>query len=101
MSSETNDRTLKTGLAALSVLVLAYSLVIQGSVLFGLLAIVAMWCAYLFYRLILVLARIASALEQLARQKTEGVSGTRITETAETSAREQSTDARREPDREF
>ncbi|MBV0922905.1 hypothetical protein KTS45_01705 [Halomicroarcula limicola] len=106
MPSETNDRTLKIGLAALSVLVLAYSLVIQAEILFGLLLVFAIWSVYLFYRLVLVLARIASALEQLARQRVEDPATTRTTGTTEAEATEatatgRSTDARREPDREF
>ena len=71
MPSITDDR-LRSGLAVLSVLVVLYSLLIAQQILLGLLAVATIWGVYLFYHLILVLARIASALEQLVQARTDG-----------------------------
>ena len=72
MPSSTDHRRLEIGLAVLSVLVFGYSLIIVQQILLGVLIITVFWGAYLFYRLIEILARIASALEQLAVQRTDG-----------------------------
>lgn len=70
MSSDL-DQQFRIGLAVLSVLVLAYSLLIVQQILLGVLAIAMIWGIYLFYHLVGVLARIAAALEQLAKQRAD------------------------------
>lgn len=72
MPSSNDHRRLRIGLAVLSVLVMAYSLIIVQQILLGVLIVTVVWGAYLFYRLIEILARIASALEQLAAQRADG-----------------------------
>jgi uncharacterized membrane protein len=72
MPSSSDHKRLKLGLAAVSVLVVAYSLLIAQQILLGLLIITAIWGVYLFYRFVQVLARIASALERLVVQRTDG-----------------------------
>ncbi|MBX0294221.1 hypothetical protein [Haloarcula nitratireducens] len=103
MPSETTDRTLEIGLATLSALILAYSLVIQGTILLGSLAVAVVWLVYLFHRFVLVLARIASALEQLAQRRVEDPTTAETTEAeaTEATATAQPTDSHREPEREF
>ncbi|GGN89330.1 MULTISPECIES: hypothetical protein [Haloarcula] len=91
MPSSMNDRTLRAGLAVFSVLVLAYSLVIVQQILLGLLVIAVLWSVYLFYHFILVLARIASSLEQLAYQRADGGRQTQSTDRS----------SEREPEREY
>jgi len=58
-------------LAAVSVLVLAYSLVIVQQILLGVLAVVVCWLVYLLWRFVNVLERIAVALEQRVTQDEE------------------------------
>ena len=72
MPSSTDDKRLRLGLLALSVLIVAYSLLIAQQILLGFLVVTAIWVIYLFYRFIGILARIASALERIAVQRTDG-----------------------------
>ncbi|WP_254278697.1 hypothetical protein [Haloarcula marina] len=72
MPSTTNQRSITTGLAVLSVLAMAYSLIIVQQILLGLLAVAALWGVYLFWRLVLALGRIASALERVALELADG-----------------------------
>lgn len=72
MPSSTNDKRLRLGLLALSVLVVVYSLLIAQQILLGFLVVTVIWMIYLFYRFIGILARIASALERIAVQRTDG-----------------------------
>jgi hypothetical protein len=58
-------------LAVVSMLVLAYSLIIAGQILLGVLAVGFVWFVYLLYRLLTILARIATSLEQLVDQRAE------------------------------
>jgi len=75
MPSEDTDKTVRTGLAVLSVLIVAYSLVIVQQILLGLLAVAALWLVYLFWRFVGVLGRIAAALERLARDRERSTAG--------------------------
>jgi CBS domain containing-hemolysin-like protein len=72
MPSTFDDRQIRLALLVLSVLVVLYSLIIVQQILLGFLIIVALWLVYLFYHLVGILARIATALEDLARQRTDG-----------------------------
>lgn len=72
MPSDETDRTAKTALAVLSLVVLAYSLVIVQQILLGVLAVVALWGIYLLWRLIRVLERIAGSLELRAAHSDGG-----------------------------
>jgi Flp pilus assembly protein TadB len=53
-------------LAVLSVLVMAYSLIIARQILLGVLLVAAVWLFYLCYLTLRRLGRIASALERIA-----------------------------------
>ena len=64
----------RIALSALSLLILAYSLVIAQPILLGIVAVVALWLIYLFYELIVTLGRIARALERLVEQRTDTAS---------------------------
>ncbi|MFC7019079.1 MULTISPECIES: hypothetical protein [Haloarcula] len=72
MPSTFDDRQIRLALLGFSVLVVLYSLIIVQQILLGFLVVVALWSVYLFYHLVGILARIASALEDLARQRTDG-----------------------------
>ena len=61
----------RIALSALSLLILAYSLVIAQQILLGIVAVVALWLIYLFYELIVTLGRIARALGRLVEQRTD------------------------------
>jgi len=61
----------RIALSALSLLILAYSLVIAQQILLGVVAVVAIWLTYLFYVLVVTLGRIARALERLVEQRTD------------------------------
>jgi len=61
----------RIALSALSLLILAYSLVIAQQILLGIVAVVALWLNYLFYVLVVTLGRIARALERLVEQGTD------------------------------
>lgn len=58
-------------LAALSVLVVLYSLVIAQQILLGVLAVGFIWFVYVFYRLVTILASIATSLERLVDQRVD------------------------------
>jgi len=61
----------RIALSALSLLILAYSLVIAQQILLGIVAVVALWLNYLFYQLVVTLGRIARAHERLVEQRTD------------------------------
>ena len=64
------DRPALVGvLAAVSLLVMLYSLVIAQQILLGVLAVVAIWLVYLFAKLVSALGRIARALERLVEAR--------------------------------
>ena len=58
-------------LAALSILVMLYSLIIAQQILLGLLIVVFIWLFYMLYRILLRMGRLASALERLVDQRIE------------------------------
>ena len=58
-------------LAALSVLVMLYSLVIAQQILLGIVAIGLVWFVYVFYRFVTILARIATSLERLVEHRAD------------------------------
>lgn len=74
MSSMTAQRT-RIALTALSVLVMAYSLIIAQQILLGLLIVTTIWFGYLFYHLIQTLSRIATSLERLVDQRVDDDGG--------------------------
>jgi hypothetical protein len=63
------DFGLAAPLTVLSVVVILYSLLIVQQILLGILAVIAIWLLYLFYRLLVRLGRIATALERLVDQR--------------------------------
>ena len=58
-------------LAALSILVMLYSLIIAQQILLGLLIVVFIWLFYMLYRILLRMGLLASALERLVDQRIE------------------------------
>lgn len=58
-------------LAALSVLVVLYSLIIAQQILLGLVAVGLIWFVYVLYRLVTILASIATSLERLVDQQVD------------------------------
>lgn len=64
MPSTTDRRALQVGLATISVLVFAYSIVIVQQILLGVVAVVFCWLLYVLWRFLNVLERIATALER-------------------------------------
>ena len=66
-----NSQGTRIALAALSVLVMAYSLIIAQQILLGLLVVATIWFSYLFYHFVQTLSRIATSLERLVEQRTE------------------------------
>ncbi|MDS0284117.1 hypothetical protein [Haloarcula onubensis] len=69
--SSTGSQGTRIALAVLSVLVMAYSLIIAQQILLGLLVVAILWLGYVFYQFIRVLSRIATSLEQLVEQQVE------------------------------
>jgi CBS domain containing-hemolysin-like protein len=65
------SRASAAALAAISVLVLVYSTIIAQQLLLGFLAVGAVWFVYMLYVLVVILARIATALEELVDQRAE------------------------------
>jgi cell division protein FtsL len=65
-----HERLLLT-LAILAVLVMAYSLVILQQILLGFFVVLALGMVYLFFVLLQLLDRIATALEAIADQRRE------------------------------
>ena len=61
----------RVALAALSLFVIAYSLIIAQQILLGLLIVATLWFGYLFYQFVQVLSRIATSLERLVEHRTE------------------------------
>ena len=53
-------------LTFLSVVVLLYSFLIAGQLLLGVWVVVFVWIVYFFFRLVLAIERIASALEEMS-----------------------------------
>jgi CBS domain containing-hemolysin-like protein len=63
---------LATGLlAALSVVVMLYSLIIAQQILLGIVGVGLVWFVYVLYRFVTILARIAASLERLVDQRVE------------------------------
>ena len=65
------DSQIPVALAVLSVIVVAYSLIIAQQILLGVVAVGLLWFAYVCYLLANSLARIASSLERIADQRAE------------------------------
>jgi hypothetical protein len=70
MSPATAQGT-RLALAVLSVLVMAYSLLIAQQILLGLLIVTTLWFGYLFYHFVQTLSRIATSLERLVDQRVD------------------------------
>jgi hypothetical protein len=58
-------------LVVLSVLVMAYSLIIAQQLLLGILAVGFVWFVYVLYILVVTLASIATSLERLVEQRVD------------------------------
>ncbi|WP_199693896.1 hypothetical protein [Halococcus sp. IIIV-5B] len=56
---------IQPALTFLSVVVLLYSFLIAGQLLLGVWVVVFVWIVYFFFRLVLAIERIASALEEM------------------------------------
>jgi hypothetical protein len=56
-------------LTVFSMLVLLYSLIIAQQILLGVLAVGVIWFVYVLYRLLTILDRIVTSLEQLVDQR--------------------------------
>ncbi|KOX93008.1 hypothetical protein [Haloarcula rubripromontorii] len=69
MPSNPNRKAAIGILAALSVAIVLYSLLIVQQILLGLLVAVVPWVLYLIVRFVFTLERIATALERLARDR--------------------------------
>ncbi|WP_324662192.1 hypothetical protein [Haloarcula sediminis] len=61
----------RIALGAVSLLIVAYSLVIAQQILLGVVAVAAIWFTYLLFELIVTLGRIARALERLIEQRAD------------------------------
>lgn len=72
MPSVSDSSGLVAPLVVLSAVVVLYSLVISQQLLLGLIVILGVWFCYLLYRLVLRLGRIATALERLVEQRSDG-----------------------------
>ena len=71
MPSDRHHVALLVVLAALSLFVLGYSLIIAQQVLLGVLLILGIWALYIVVRLLSILSRIAGALERLVDQRSD------------------------------
>ncbi|WP_336339074.1 hypothetical protein [Haloarcula brevis] len=69
MPSNPNRKAAIGILAALSVAIVLYSLLVVQQILLGLLVAVVPWFLYLLVRFVFTLERIATALERLARDR--------------------------------
>ncbi|WP_199693877.1 hypothetical protein [Halococcus sp. IIIV-5B] len=60
---------IQPALTFLSVVVLLYSFLIAGQLLLGVWVVVFVWIVYFFFRLVLAIERIASALEEMPSEE--------------------------------